>query len=350
MKEKYLKFFFAVLSENKIEAVKIKKTLKPSDWQKVLDFAKKSGFGAIFFHYLLKFKLIESVPKKIALELKNLEILNWQQNLINQKQFLKITDFCRKQKIKIIPIKGLSFSKLIYQNLHFRQASVDFDFLIAKKDVATALIKLKKIGYNFHDANRYSPEKILEERGEVLLAKKNHLNLDLHWRARNDDFAPKFGNHLLKSTSFDQSLKNEELLIFIAQSLAPDFESDFFQLKYLFDIHYLIKTKKINWAKTIKIAKNYDLEFILYFALTMSRYFFRTPLSEKYLARIKPNFIRENILKQWVNPEKILKYQKRKIDNYQLWYYIGINLLFSKNLTQAVLIIMRKIKKKIKND
>lgn len=312
-----------------------------SDWQKDPAFLVRHGLFAIFYQTI-------SDSEKI----KKLYFANLRKNLLLEKELMKILSFLRKNRIDVIPLKGPIFTRQIYNDLALRQASVDFDFLIKKEDVENIIEKLNSWGYKFHPANKYPLDFVLRNRFEILFQKKNQTNLDFHWQARNDELAPEYTNHLWQTAKKKKNillLPKEELLVFIAQSLAPEFESDFFPLKYLFDFNHLIrKEKNLNWLKIIRTIKKYQLEHIFYYALKMASAFFETPIPKKIIAEIKPNFIKRFFLEKWINSQKIFACQKGVVDNYQGWYYIGINWLFSKNFINMILKIGLKLKRRIK--
>lgn len=171
------------------------------------------------------------------------------------------------------------------------------------------------------------------------MRKKNemleNIDLDLHW-----DFRDRFAKTNIKDfwmnakevdLGGDRILQpsREELILYLALTAITN--SDFVDLRYIYDIHRLISefAEGINWGAVVSKSRQAGLDKALFFVLDLSADLFGTAIAKEVLGAVKPPYIKEKLLKLWVNKTNVLT-SKQKIASSVIWRYFVNTFLYSK--------------------
>ena len=267
-----LKFEDNVISDFKYES-------ESSDFKKLLsqykNFSDKEIIEIAYRHKLIEFLYenqfikfymkdlhyyLENSYKKIFL--KNLK------NIYNTKKFLRIF---KKEKIKVIILKGISTS-LITKGFYSSRISSDLDLFIDKNDIIRAFELLNNnnylINHNFISRKIKNFHKKLIEffLYEITFShkSKDYKDIDLHWKLTNyNTNLPNFseawtnGKLLVQNNLEFKSLNKYDFIKYLCAHSAKD---KWMYLNNLLDIHFLakkiskFKLKELNNIKEVKIS------------------------------------------------------------------------------------------------
>lgn len=319
-----------------------------NNWQTLTDFSIKNGLFPAFYIRLSRLNL-ENIPSEFLSKLKNLYIFNLKTNIILERDLFKILSIFRESNIAVIPLKGPFLARYLYQDLALRQTSCDLDLLVPQEKLQDAEDILQTIGYYTDDKRRTGYHKFCRE---IPFFKKNselqNFYIDLHWdirdrfiRTHNSDFW--LNAKEINIDGYPILVPScEDLLLYIA--LISIYDYSFVQIKYLYDLHRLISRfgEKINWQFCLKKAKQFSLDAALFFALKLSQDFFHTDLPKGLLNAIKPDFIKENLLKLWINKTNVLRFGTKFASSFT-WHNFVSRYLFSADFFDCIRMICQKI-------
>jgi hypothetical protein len=346
--------FLGVLQEdnnNKGEINKKTRYFKDSDWEVLSDLSVENGLFPVFYKRLLSLDL-ENTPPGLLSKLKTLYLVNLKRNIILERELFDIISYLQENNIPVIPLKGPTLAKFLYDDLSLRVISCDLDLLIEQSKIKTAQKRLADKGYYF-DPRHETADFSYRFRRQIVLQRKieggGHMFLDLHW-----DFRDQFSHTHLQdfwlnavNISFDghQILmpSPEDLLLYLILISISDF--DFIQIKYLYDTHRLVTSfaRHINWDALAVKANQAGLDTALFFSLQLSQELFNARgIPKEILDSLKPSDIRYNLLRLWINKRNILR-SREKISRGYAWRYFISSYALSKGIFDCMPIIYRKI-------
>jgi len=325
---------------------------KPEDWQRLFELAKEAELASVFCFRLTSLYL-NNLPDTLALRFKNIYLRNLKRNLIFERELIKILSYLREESIPVIPLKGPFLARRLYQDIGLRKSPCDLDLLVQPERFQEAREKLQNLGYLCNQNNAEHTKKFISQ---IMLSKSmtggGNVIIDLHHGFR-DRFTGMHAEQIwsnAKIISLEgyqvQAPSFEDLLLYLTlESLRSHiYIENFLNLKYIYDIHSLITkfNRDINWQTLEYAAGRLNLNAALYFALKISKEFFDTVTPENFLGQIKPAFIKESVLKLWINKNNILRKNKKIALSY-VWRYVATSYLYSKNAFDSIRMMRRKI-------
>ena len=339
--------FLRVLQEDKAapEIAQAVRDFSDSDWQELYGLAVRTRLVPIFYRRFFSF------AGGCQEDFKKLYLVNLKRNLILEQELKKIILCLRERDIPVIPLKGPALARYLYADLGLRQTSNDLDLLVPYEKIDQAEAILRSSGFISKQEGslgerplvlKYARALHLEAKIEAL---DNYL-LDLHWDLRgvsHDTNLKSFWENAreILLDGFKVSLpKDEDLLLYLAQCAL--FNLEFVRVKYLYDIHTLISKKSLDWQELVKKAKALGLKGSLYFTLALTKCFFNTAIPFESLKRLRSNFIKEAILRVWLNKQNVL-YHREHIAASYLWRYVISSWIYAKDIPDCIRIIYRKI-------
>ncbi len=194
------------------------------NWQSMLQLLNDHGIIALTRHNLNKYGLIEIVPHAEREMMHKAYLKNIARNTAIFSLFNEVAEIALKNKIKIIPIKGLLLEKTVYGNSGLRQMN-DLDILVPPGDAMKMRNALISEGFStipfispihsffLHSYGKHMPEMY-----------RNGLNVEIHFRLFRD-----------RHNSFTRELINLSTLQF------PDGNSFTFTPPILYNFIYLVK-------------------------------------------------------------------------------------------------------------
>ncbi len=339
----------------------VTKDLSASEWDYLFSFSMSHGIFPAFYRKLSDLK-IENIPPDIREKYKQLYLSNLHRNMVMENEMFRVLSHLKKNNIPAIPLKGPVMAELLYKDIALRPAPCDMDILVPYEKVRETEKKLEEIDYiPFFESNFNEVEVNLLKRGynltlnqdmidimykyrsELNFKKKSKasINIDLHW-----DFLGKFLNMRINDlwiNAKEININKKNILmpsmedLFFILMLASIAKYDYVPLKYIYDIHKLVITtgRDFNWDKLIEKVRKDKLEHVLYFTLCITEDLFKTPFPEKIIEKLKPDFLKEKILKKWLNKDIILN-PENKISSSYIWRFLTVNYLYTDNFLDFI--------------
>ncbi len=237
----------------------------------------------------------------------NLENLNFEQQNVLKQDFqakklhnlLLLDEWNKikkhtKSKISIHIIKGISLSNQIFNNPLVRPTR-DIDLWISFDDIFICDFILKELGYKRikpeFDLNFQQMKHIHNHIHHFTYINNKSVIIELHWQL----FTPKAlfskGENIFKEISnSDISIYPEEWLLHYL--ITHGSLHHWFKLFWLYDVHALISSKKINWDIFFKKADEYKNYRMINTAFYLSRNIFGTEINSE----IKLNNVENQIV------------------------------------------------------
>lgn len=310
--------------------------LKSDDWNKLYVLAAKTGLFPVFYSRLLSLKL-ENIPPEFLSRLKEPFFFNLKRNLLLEKELLEILSYFEKLNIPVIPLKGPTLARYLYNDLALRQASGDLDLLVRYEAIGEVKERLAELGYRIcgteHKRDFLSPVGLSKQIRQVIfvkhLDKTLSINLDLHWCIRGFFVDTHIQDLWQQAGSFNLNgqrilvFSNEDALLYLSVISISILE--FVQLKYIYDIHRLITVfgKDLDWDRLLYKAKQLNLESCLYFPLALSKSLFFTHIPKTSLNEIQPNRVIRDLIKIYINEKSVLESGQKTKFNYLSRYLLG---------------------------
>lgn len=323
------------------------KEMSSDQWQDLVILAGKLDLVPILYTRLVNLRFI-GFPSILLLRLQQAYLHNLKKSLLLEQKLIEILTYFKKKNIPVISLKGPVLTRLIYQNLTLRQASVDLDLLVPVDRVIEAEKRLADMGYFL--CSSAEKTKFLHSHLKMVNLKKkdSELIIDLHW-----DFRDRFTRTHLND--FWQGAQNfdfeeyralvpslEDLLLHLVLVTMSAF--NFVKLKYLFDMHCLIEknSNRINWILVSQKAKIIGAQTAFYFNLRLLQELLDTRIPMEVIAAVRPGFFKERLLRFWINGKNVLELQP-KIANSILWRKFTSSYLYSNNILEFIVTILKKI-------
>jgi hypothetical protein len=315
----------------KKDIIGIKKTVsKEVDWNVVIELTSQCGIAPIIARNLLKINDY-LIPKEILeARFKDYQTAYVVNNMILWNAFLEVLELANKNQIQIIPIKGVIFNQLVYENAGLRHTT-DIDALVNKEDLPTWESCLKCLGYILEEPTDENKDVHLSNGMHFKFKKNNLLGgeiiLELHWdvlpsfmqiKGIAEDFWSNTNTITIGDTNI-LSLSPEDMLFETIIELYKDMimEKRPFLAKRHLDIYQITQrySNKIQWHSFIKKAYQYKINNLAYYALDYNKKFLNNNfIAEETLSELKPLFITRKLIskinfplfKRYVGSENIL--------------------------------------------
>lgn len=331
--------------DNRDEINKRIRQFNNNDWQILYELVTKSGLFCVFYIKLLSLKL-ENIPLKFLSKLKNAYFLNLKRNTLLERELCSILTYFKELNIPVIPLKGPTLARYLYDDLGLRWASCDLDLLVKYEAMDEAGEKLGELGYRFslidYKRDFLCPIGLSKQVRQIMLNKSMdetlNISLDLHWCIRGFFFDASIQELWQEAGYFNLDgqkilmLSNEDALLYLSTISISTLE--FVQLKYIYDIHRLATVfgKELDWNKLLRKAKHSNLENCLYFPLKFSKILFSTDIPNTFLDEIKPGWLTRKLISIWINEKSVLEFGQKIQSNYFLRYLLG-RYLYSSSLS-----------------
>jgi len=322
--------------DNRDEINKRIRQFNNNDWQILYELVTKSGLFCVFYTKLLSLKLGNTPPDFLS-KLKNAYFLNLKRNTLLERELFSILTYFKELNIPVIPLKGPTLARHLYNDLGLRWASCDLDLLVKYEAMDEAGEKLGELGYRFslidYKRDFLCPIGLSKQVRQIMFNKSIDetlsISLDLHWCIRgffSDNSMQKLWQ---EAGYFDldgqkiSTLSHEDTLLYL--SIISISTLEFVQLKYIYDIHRLATVfgKELDWDKLLCKVKHLNLENCLYFPLKLSKILFSTDIPSAFLAEIRPDWITRKLISIWINEKSVLEFGQKIQSNYPLRYLLG---------------------------
>lgn len=294
------------------------------DWENLYGLAAKSGLFPIFYIKLSSLNLT-NIPAEFLSRLKNIYFINLKRNTLLEQELLRVCAYLKELNIPVMPLKGPTLARYLYNDLGLRRASCDLDLLVKYETMSNVWEKLAELGYllsGFEYKRDFLCPVNVSRRIEQVTLTKNigktwGINLDLHWCIRGF-FTDSSIQQLWQEARYFAldgreilMLSNEDTLINLG--IISISTSEEVQLKYFYDMHRLVTVFRevLDWDRLLQKVRHLNLENCLYFPLKLSADLFFTRIPERFLNKIRPNRLIGSIIGFWINKRAMLEFKQK---------------------------------------
>ncbi|MFC1807722.1 nucleotidyltransferase family protein [Candidatus Omnitrophota bacterium] len=319
--------FLRILSSN-VQGVDVDSAIaefSDDDWNALLKIALSNRLFPQFYNSILSLSL-QNVPEKFINKFKDLYIYNFKSNLLIENEQARVLSYLKKQKIKVMPLKGPFLARFIYGDIALRHASIDIDLVVAESKMSDIEDIAINCGYNL-SANKYLARLKYAFRGDIEFSKRSgaqsfHLDIhsDFHDRVSANQISQfwadareiDLGDHKVLFPS------TEDLILYL--SLLAISRAECICLKYLYDMHQLINSygSSIDWGSLFYKAKRVKITPLLSGSLYLIKNLFRTEIKEEMVSKYKLSQIKKEFLVAWLKKKDIISLQLNRYD-YYIW-------------------------------
>lgn len=272
-----------VLNSNKCYFSPKVNTILPLIYRNIIG---QSGIGSQLRPNVLK-KLKDNTLQMIAVD------------MINRQWLINTLELFRKKNIPVILLKGVAFAGNLYPE-NAPRLGVDIDLLVKNDDFETACnILCKTMNPVLLDSTRIATHESLFER--VFLPKKGvQPTVEVHRGLTNpsifnidqDSLWGASSRHPAFDSELVRILSPEDTLLHLAVHAFRDLD---FCTHNLLDAHEIWCQWHPDESRLAERAKQWGAEKVLFYLLVNCKVIMETPVPDKLLENLKPNFISNSI-------------------------------------------------------
>jgi len=278
---------------------------KAMDWQFMLSNLNKHGVSNLVYRNLNKMNFDEKIPSFICSKFRKNYSLTVNENLRLWSKFIYLQRILEKEKIKIIPFKGILLFDSLYHDPGLRPM-VDIDILVQEKDLFNAKNIILNLGYKATSENlSYEYRRKFHCHFTFQNPERNIL-LELHWA-----FAPPRPNRIDLTEVWQRAelrkIDNQEVLTLTLEDTLlslcinfckniPNLQS--IPLKNLVDIHEIIyqHNDKLDWNYIINKLTQWRIKGCFYYLYSLTKNLLETPWPEEIIKQIYPPILQRKVL------------------------------------------------------
>jgi hypothetical protein len=288
-------------------------TLTEPQWERLIEFSKKSGVAQVLFTYL---KLQNISPPPAASEpIRNIHLASLTRNMKLFHELEKILIAFKTADIAAVPLKGAWLAETVYSNIALRGMG-DVDLWVQRNQLDEARKIMVFLGYSSRSkADR--PQALQDAlTGETQMFKSGAPMVELHWNvfpgewlrhtARIDEQAiwqrtlPHQGKNV-------RQLSPEDAIIHICIHFAVNHQMSMPGLRTLLDLDCGRQKLNIDWGTVAKRARAWRVSTATWLVLRMLSELFGDPESKLPLQALRPSPFRRRILKRFISPQNLIE-------------------------------------------
>ncbi len=282
--------------------------LKDEELDILIERVKSLNVYGIFYKNLLKNKSKNiELFTSLKAEFDRFKAFNELQNIITKQLITEVS----KEKIDMIPFKGIYFTNLIYDDLSPRNMG-DVDFLINKENLERVEKIIKKLGFKYK-REKCTKEWFDENYYRSCLYIKSGVEIEIHWNLFPNEnplsfdiqdvwkYNEKIDFLGIQTRDFDREIH----LIYLCAHISYCHFFNHNSFKRLLDIHYFLEKFKINWNKVKALSIKYGMEKFVGITLHFTRNFFKSKIENEVIKQLIDNKT-IHLFKQIIDKVKIV--------------------------------------------
>jgi hypothetical protein len=296
--------------EDEQETVKkLVKRLTENDWEDFIRLAKQHHLTGNLYQHLRSLNGL--VPRWIIDQLRKDYFTIAAHNLRLIKALKELSRGFSQNGIEFIPLKGVSLAERLCYDCA-RRPTGDLDLLVRAEDLNRAQGILEDMGYRSGQKS-YSDRFIQRFFRHLGFMGRNGVYVELHWnfflpQLTSYDMTKVWENSLEKRIDGIRlkSLSINDMIIHLAINLRLH---NFTGLKLYGDLYEALSIyrEKIDWGYVIREAARNGQRTGLYYALYFCKRLLGGEVPDLVLSRLKPGFLKDRIVRMWVNEKMIIK-------------------------------------------
>ncbi len=288
-------------------------TLTESEWERLIEFARKSNIAQMLFTYLKSQNV--SPPPAVAEAIRKIHIASVTRNMKLFHELEKILRAFQTAGITAVPVKGAWLAEATYRNIALRGMG-DVDLWVPRSQLDAARQVMVSLGYSSRSkADR--PQELQDALvGETQLFKTNAPMVELHWNV----FPGEWLRHTARIDEQDiwqrtlphhgenvRQLSPEDAIIHICVHLAVNHQMSMPGLRTLLDLDCARQRLNIDWGTVAERARAWRVSTATWLVLRMLTELFGDPERKLPLPDLKPSTLRRGILRSFVSTRNLVE-------------------------------------------
>jgi len=250
------------------------------NWNKIEALLFEHGIAPLVYPVLNS--LDAPIPQKIKESLKSCYYFILLQNLISDREFIRIKSVFVRSNVSLVPIKGTAFLQDVYAR-SFVRPMVDMDFLVKEGDFLRAQDALKESGYK-KDLEGLQESYWRNHQCHIVFRKNapqeaKNMHIDLHWaldfKRKGTTILPRMWERVreIKTDSHTITLLSPEDNLF-SLALHQRRFGKIINLKYALDVALILrKYDDFDWDYIIRESHKGKMCSCVFFILSQTKYF-----------------------------------------------------------------------------
>lgn len=277
---------------------------KKLDWNFILEKILQNDIAPQAYHNLSGLKN-KKIPDRFLGCLNKCYYYTTARNLFIEDTLYKILNLFSVENLSIIALKGIFMLDVIYESIVLRNL-VDIDLLVKKNDLERIDRLLQQNDYiKFAET---TGQVSYREEGNLARAELRRMPIEIHYAfdlagplAVSSDFL--WHNPIIKDVKGLRMLypSLENSIIYAALHVVHHFPNP--PLKSILDIHEIISRNQeaVNWDYILDFCNINKARHFIYLSMFLSKLYFKTPVPEAFMNKIKPSFFRRIILQLFLS-------------------------------------------------
>ena len=279
------------------------------DWQRFGNMAAEQEVLALVSRALTELELAGQVPHPVLQDARRARLETLARNLSLHSELGRIASCLHASGIPVVPLKGTCLAQRLFASLELRRVG-DIDVLVPESRLAEARSALFELGYAAIDGQEHHA---FHGAPYVRQTATMSFVVELHWGLNDPEFVTVDYEELWRrvlTTSVDEQplrdLPGEETLLYLALHLAKHHHG---VLRLLADVDRLVRREgpHLDWSHVVRLAGQWHVSVLLYFALHRSESLLGTPLPEGLLAQLRPTAWRRLVVEHFAGPAAVLR-------------------------------------------
>ena len=288
-------------------------TLTESEWERLIEFARKSNIAQVLFTYLKSQNV--SPPPATAEAIRKIHLAGVTRNMKLFHELEKILRAFQTAGITAVPLKGAWLAEAAYRNIALRGMG-DVDLWVPRSQLDAARQVMVSLGYS--SRSRADRPQALQDAltGETQMFKTGAPMVELHWNvfpgewlrhtARIDEQVI-WQRTLPHQSENVRQLSPEDAIIHICVHLAVNHQMSMPGLRTLLDLDCARQRLNIDWGTVAERARAWRVSTATWLVLRMLTELFGDPERKLPLPDLKPSTLRRGILRSFVSTRNLVE-------------------------------------------
>ncbi|MEI8355978.1 MAG: nucleotidyltransferase family protein [Deltaproteobacteria bacterium] len=287
--------------------------LTESEWEDLIDYARKSSVAQVLFVYLKSQSL--SIPPVAAERIRNIYLASAVRNTKLFHELKNILLAFQTAGVTAVPLKGAWLAEKVYSNIALRGMG-DVDLWVQRDQLDEARRVMVSLGYASRSKSDRPQELQDALTGETQMFKTGAPMVELHWNL--------FPGEWLRHTAFIdeqeiwqrtlplqgenvRQLSPEDAIIHISVHFAVNHQMSMPGLRTLLDLYCARQKLNIDWVTVAERAKAWRVSTATWLVLRMLAELFGDPERKLPLQELRPSTLRRKILERFISPRIFLE-------------------------------------------
>lgn len=288
-------------------------TLTESEWERLIEFARKSNIAQMLFTYLKSQNV--SPPPAVAEAIRKIHLASVVHNTKLCHELEKILQAFQAEGITTVPLKGAWLAEAAYRNIALRGMG-DVDLWVPRSQLDAARQVMVSLGYS--SRSRADRPQALQDAlaGETQMFKTGAPMVELHWNVFPGEWlrhTARIDEQVIWQRTLPHHRENvrqltpEDAIIHICVHLAVNHQMSMPGLRTLLDLDCARQRLNIDWGTVAERARAWRVSTATWLVLQMLAELFGDPERKLSLQDLRPSPLRRWILRRFISPQNLME-------------------------------------------